>query len=93
MNEASHKPQAFPWKQMRIPFLIIGITVGLAIWMVFDSIWPASAFIELQSNWFNGEYYPKMTVVITWICVLIGFLLIGITISGILHIFKKRNKS
>jgi heme/copper-type cytochrome/quinol oxidase subunit 4 len=53
-------------------FLFLGVTVGIALWMMIDDIWPASALIDLQAGWFDGEYYPKLTFAIVWIIVLLA---------------------
>jgi hypothetical protein len=57
-------------------FFFLAVSVGVAMWMVFDDIWPASKLIELQDGWFDGEYYPKATFAVVWILLLLAFVVV-----------------
>jgi len=73
------KPSA---KQILLICLWVVPTIGLAIWMTIAEIWPVSKLIELQAKWSGGYYYPKLTILITWACMVIPVLLIRIAIKG-----------
>ncbi|HTA28439.1 MAG TPA: hypothetical protein VK809_11660 [Bacteroidia bacterium] len=80
INPPVQSPQdkAYLRKQMIKFFLFLGVSVGVALWMMIDNIWPASKLIDLQAGWFNGEYYPKLTFGVIWIFVLLAFVVVFI---------------
>ena len=62
-------------KSGMIAFVVFLVgSVGIALWMMISDIWQASALINLQADWFNGEYYPKMTFAIVWMLLLLTFM-------------------
>ena len=65
-------------------FALLGTSVAVAIWMVLAEIWPASVLIKLQAGWFDGNYYPKYTIAVVWICILLLCALIFSLIEGII---------
>jgi len=72
-NTPKETPQAKAnsrW-QLIMFFLFLAVTVGISLWLMIANKWPASALIDLQAGWFNGEYYPKLTFGIIWILVLL----------------------
>jgi hypothetical protein len=56
-------------------------TLALAFWLTLGNIWPVSIFIDWQTK-LSGGYYPKLTVLITWACMIIPVLLVRILIKG-----------
>jgi hypothetical protein len=79
----SPEDKAYLRKQMIKLFLFLGISVGVALWMMIAEIWPANKLIDLQAAWFNGEYYPKLTFGVIWIMVLLVFVLIFSLLDGL----------
>ncbi len=59
---------------MIIPFIVI--SVGIALWLMLSSTWPADVLINLQAHLLNGKYYPKATFAVLWIGVVIIFFVI-----------------
>ena len=88
-NDKNSSNESFPWKQLRVPLIFIAVTLGIAIWIMFARIWPANIIIKAQLNWFDGYYYPKATIVVIWISLV---LIIALTGSALSYLFSRWKK-
>lgn len=72
----------FDKSQLILIVIFVIPTLALAFWMTFAEIWPVSKFVDLQARMSGGYYYPKLTVFVTWACILIPVIIIRALVKG-----------
>ena len=77
-----------------ILFIIAAIvSLVFSILSVLISFWPGSLLLDLQYKWFDGYYYPKFTILILWVVILLVISFSGALIYYFFEfIYKKLSK-
>jgi hypothetical protein len=87
-TDKAKKDQALLKKQVAKFFAVVIITSGAALYLMIKEIQPARYFMDLQSGWFDGKYYPKATFAVLWIIMLLAFAAVYSFIDWMIRLIK-----
>jgi hypothetical protein len=75
-------PEDKPSLKSQLPGIIIALaTAGTTFWLLVNEYWPISMLNNVQATVFFGWYSEKLSFIITWLLLLLPFVLIKFAIK------------